>query len=211
MNTRDSQSSQNKMADIVVRNGYNGFDYTKKRNSKSQRKHSSFNNRLDRLPPLESGKASKSILFSDKEGLTSPSLQPSVSDHDTEDIVILLDDEVKRIRQLSINLGINHHYEIAQYDNRFHSQKPWRLPKMENSKCWRQSHNWTKRMDDISMGLDLRRSVATFNFAVPGKLSVDLESLPRGRKKLLEPVDIPTLGCSYRLPVLKRDKQKHIS
>lgn len=198
------------MADIVVRNGYNGFDYTKKRNSKSQRKHSSLNSKLDRLPPLESSKASKSILFSDKEGSTCPSLQPSVSDHDTEDIVILLDDEVKRIRQLSINLGINHHYEIAQYDNRFHGRKPWRLPKMENSKFWRQSHNWAKRMDDISR-LDLRRSVATFDFAVAGKLSVDLKSLPRGRKKLLEPVHIPTLGCSYRLPVLKRDKEKHIS
>ena len=208
MNTRGSQSSQNKMADIVVKNGYNGFDNSKKHSSKSQGKHSSFSNRLvDRLSPLESGKASKSILFSDRERPTSPSLQPSVSDYDTADIVILLDDEVKRIRQLSINLGINHHYEIAQYNNRFHSQKPWRLPKMENSKCWRQSHNWTKRMDEISR-LDLRRDVATFDFAGKGKLSVDLNSLPRGRKKLLEPVDIPTLGCSYRLPVLKRDKQK---
>jgi len=211
MNTRGSQLSPNKMADIVVRNGYNGFGNTKKLNSKSQGKHSSFSSRLmDRLPPLESGKASKSILFSDKERPTSPSLQPSVSDYDTADIVILLDDEVKRIRQLSINLGISHHYEITQYNNRFHSQKPWRLPRMENSKCWRQSHNWTKRMDDISR-LDLRRDVATFDFAGTGKLSVDLKSLPRGRKKLLEPVDIPTLGCSYRLPVLKRDKQKHIS
>jgi len=198
------------MADIVVRNGYNGFNNPKKHSSKGQEKHSSLSNRLaDRLPPLESGKASKSILFSDRERPTSPSLQPSVSDYDTSDIIILLDDEVKRIRQLSINLGINHHYEIAQYNNRFHSQKPWLLPKMENSKCWRQSHNWTKRMDEISR-LDLRRDVATFDFAGTGKLSVDLlNSLPRGRKKLLKPVDIPTLGCSYRLPVLKRDK--HIS
>ena len=108
------------MADIVVTNGYNGFDNTKKHNSKSQGKHSSFNNRL---PPLGSDKAGKSVSFSDKERLTSPFLQPSVSDHDTADIVILLDDEVKRIRQLSINLGINHHYEVAEYDNRFHSEK----------------------------------------------------------------------------------------
>lgn len=196
MNTR---CSQNKMADIVVRNGYNGFDSTKKHSSKRQGKMSSFNNRLDRLPPLGSDKTGKSILFSDKERPTSPFLQPSVSDHDTADIVILLDDEVKRIHQLSINLGINHHYEIAQYHNRFHSQKPRRLPKMENSKSWRQSHNWTKRMDDSSR-LDLRQDVATFDFAGTGKLSVDLTSLPRGRKKLLEPVNIPALGCSYRLP-----------
>lgn len=192
------------MADTVVTNGYNGFDNTMKHNSKSQGKHSAFNNRL---PPLGSDKAGKSVSFSDKERPTSPFLQPSVSEHDTADIIILLDDEVKRIRQLSVNLGINHHYEIAEYNNRFHSQKPWRLPKIENSKCWRQSHNWTKRMDDISR-LDLRRNVATFDFAGTGKLSVDLRSLPRGRKKLLDPVDIPTLGCSYRLPVLKRDKQK---
>ena len=198
------------MADIVVRNGYNGFDGTKKRNSKRQGKDPSVNSRLNRLPPLGSDKTGKSILSSDRERPTSPFLQPSVSDHDTADIVILLDDEVKQIRQLSINLGINHHYEIAQYNNRFHSQKPWRLPKMENSKSWRQSHNWAKRMDDISK-LDLRRDVTTFDFAGIGKLSVDLQSLPRGRKKLLEPVDIPTLGCSYRLPVLKRDKQKHIT
>ena len=149
----------------------------------------------------------KTSLFSHKETSQSPFLQASVSDHDTADIVILLDDEVKRIRQLSINLGINHHYEVAQYNNRFHSHKPWRLPKIDSSKCWRQSHNWAKRLDDIAR-LDLRRNVAGFGFDATGKLSLDLESLPRGRKRLLEPVDIPALGCSYRLPVLKIDKHK---
>lgn len=38
---------------------------------------------------------------------------------------------------------------------------------------WRQSHNWTKRMDDIAR-LDLRRNVASFGFDEAGKLSVDL-------------------------------------
>lgn len=192
------------MADIVVKNGYNGFDNNKKHDFKNRGKHSSFKNRL---PSLGSDKTGKDSLFSHEGSSQSPFLQPSVSDHDTADIVILLDDEVKRIRQLSINLGINHHYEIAQYNNRFHSHKPWRLPRIENSKHWRQSHNWTKRMDDIAR-LDLRRNVASFGFDEAGKLSVDLESLPKGRKKLLEPVNIPALGCSYRLPVLKKDMHK---
>lgn len=203
----NSLASQNKMADIVVKNGYNGFDTNnKKHSSKNRGKHSSFNNRL---PSLGSDKTGRNSLFSHEESSQSPYLQASVSDHDTADIVILLDDEVKRIRQLSINLGINHHYGIAQYNNRFHSHKPWRLPKIECSKYWRQSHNWTKRMDDIAR-LDLRRNVTGFGFDEAGKLSVDIESLPRGRKKLLEPVDIPALGCSYRLPVLKKDKQKPV-
>lgn len=193
--------SQNTMADIVVKNGYNGFNNNKKHNSKNLGKSSTFNNRL---PPLRSDNSDKnSTMASNEDRPQSPFLQASVSDHNTTDIVILLDDEVKRIRQLSINLGINHHYEIAEYHNRFHRHKKWRLPSIERPKCWRQSHNWTKRMDDIAR-LDLRRSVAGFGKLKCVSTSVDLESLPRGRKKLLESVDIPTIGCSYRLPVQKK-------
>lgn len=188
------------MADIVIKNGYNGFN-NKDHNSKNLGKHSSFNNRL---PPLASDKSS--VVFSERSQ-HSPFLHASLSEHSNADIVILLDDEVKRIRQLRINLGINHHFEIAQYNNRFHNHKQWRLPKLESSKCWRQSHNWIKRIDDIAR-LDPPRNLTGFDSKAAGKLSVDLDSLPRGRKKLLQPVDIPSLGCSYRLPVQKKQKLK---
>lgn len=189
------------MADIVVKNGYNGFNNTKKHNNNNQRKQSSFSNKL---PPLGTQRND----FISSEGTSiSPILQPSVSDHGTTtttDIVILLDDEVRRIHRLSINLGIKHHYEIAEYHNRFHGRKPGRLPKLKTSKCWRQSHNWIKRTDS-EMGFDLRRNAVTLGKQFDNS-SVDLNSLPRGRRKVLEPVDIPALGCSYRLPVLKKHK-----
>lgn len=194
---------QDKMAGIIVKNGYNGFQNSKKQKDNNQPKQSSFSNKL---PPLQTH---KDDFISNKEASLSPVLQPSVSSYSrtTTDIVILLDDEVRRIHRLGINLGIRHHYEVAEYHNRFHSRsKPGRLPKIERSKCWRQSHNWIKRMEN-GTGFDLRRSDVALGKKCDTS-SVDLDSLPRGRKKVLEAVDIPTLGCSYRLPMLKKHKQK---
>jgi len=190
------------MADIVVKNGYNGFNNTKKHTNNNKRRQSSFRSKL---PPLETHKGD--FLLSEETSL-SPVLQPSISGRitATTDIVILLDDEVRRIDQLSINLGIKHHYKIAEYHNRFHCHKQGRLPKLETSKFWKQSHNWRKRMED-GTGFDLRRNDVALGKKFDTS-SVDLDGLPRGRKKMLEPVNIPTLGCSYRLPVLKNHKQK---
>ena len=192
------------MADIVVKNGYNGFQKSKKQKGNNQREQSSLRNKL---PPLETR---EDDFISSKEASLSPVLQPSLSSRrtTTTDIVILLDDEVRRIHRLSINLGIRHHYEVAEYRNRFHSRsKPGILPKIESgSNCWRQSHNWIKRIEN-GTGFDLRRNDVTLGKKYDTS-SVDLDSLPRGRKKVLEPVDVPTLGCSYRLPIMKTHKQK---
>ena len=189
------------MADIVIRNGYNGFVH-KGHNSSFSKPLPSFKNRL---PPLPNDKYG---VVSPERGLQSPFLQGSLSDHSNTDIVILLDDEIKRIRQLSNNLGINHRHEIAQYHNRFHGLKQGgRLPQLESTKCWRQSHNWIKRMDIIGRG-DTPKIQTGFDFKAAGKFTLDLDNLPKGRKKVLKPVDIPSLGCSYRLPIPKKQKQK---
>ena len=193
------------MADIVVKNGFNGFNNNKNHNKhgNSQRKQISFNNKL---PPLETYK-DNSVYSAERS--QSPVLQPSLSDRNTtsSDFVILLDDEVRRIHRLSVNLGITHHYEVAEYQHRFDCRRHGRLPKIQDSKYWRQSHNWTKRMEGAN-GFVLRRNGAVFGKHFDTS-SVDFNSLPRGRKKLLEPVEIPALGCSYRLPVLKKHiKQK---
>lgn len=189
------------MADIVIKNGYNGFDNKGHNPKKFSKTLLSFKNRL---PPLPNDKSS---VVSSERGLHSPFLQGSLSDHSNTDIVILLDDELKRIRQLSNNLGINQRYEIAQYHNRFHGLKQGRLPQIESSKCWRQSHNWIKRKDNIDRH-DTPKFQTGFNFKAAEKFSVDLDSLPKGGKKLLKPVDIPSLGCSYRLPIPKEQKQR---
>lgn len=190
------------MADIVVKNGYNGFKNNKRFKEKNHQKNSMLSNKLPPLERRENG------FISTLEASFSPEVQPSISISDrtttaTGDIVILLDDEIRRIRQLSIHLGLNHRYEVAQYHNRFQGRgKPDKLPKIESSKSWIQSHNWIKRMENGSR-LDLQKN----DLALAKKIfspSVDLDSLPKGRKKLLEPVNIPALGCSYRLPVIKK-------
>lgn len=190
------------MADIVVKNGYNGFSNSKKNRDNYKRRQNSF-----KLPPLE---AHKDDLIYREDKAHSPVLQPSLSVNTTAstEFVILLDDEIRRIHQLSVNLGITHHYEVAEYHNRFHCRRLGRLPKLEESKYWRQSHNWKKRTETGGINeLDLRR-----NFVTSGKhfdtSSVHWNNLPRGRKKLLEPVNIPALGCSYRLPILEKQKHK---
>lgn len=189
------------MADIVIKNGYNGFVH-KGHNSNFSKRLPSFKNRLPPIPYDKNG------VVSSERGLQSPFLQGSLSDHSNADIVILLDDEIKRIRQLSSNLGINHRYEIAQYHNRFHGPKHGRLPQLESTKCWRQSHNWIKRMDNIGRHDSPKIQTVGFDFKAAGKFSLDLDNLPKGRKKLLKPVDIPSLGCSYRLPIPKKQKQR---
>lgn len=193
-----------KMVDIMVKNGYNGFYNTKKMRGNNQGKHSSSSSKL---PPLETR---KDDFVLNEEAPLFPVLQPSISDRITTetDIIILLDDEVRRIHQLSINLGIKHRFEVAEYQYRFHNRAKLRrrLPKIEGSKQWRQSHNWKKRMESET-GFDLKQGDTALGKNIDTS-SVDLNSLPRGRKKLLEPVDIPALGCSYRLPVLKKHKRK---
>ena len=186
----------------MVKNGYNGFSNSKKNRDNYKRRQNSF-----KLPPLE---AHKDDLIYSEDKAHSPVLQPSLSVNTTAstEFVILLDDEIRRIHQLSVNLGITHHYEVAEYHNRFHCRRLGRLPKLEESKYWRQSHNWKKRTETGGINdLDLRR-----NFVTSGKhfdtSSVHWNNLPRGRKKLLEPVNIPALGCSYRLPILEKQKHK---
>lgn len=102
------------MANIVVKNGYNGFKNNKRFKKKIHQKHSMLSNKLPPLERRENG------FISTLEASFSPEVQPSISISDrtttaTGDIVILLDDEIRRIRQLSIHLGLNHRYEVAQY------------------------------------------------------------------------------------------------
>ena len=195
------------MANIVVKNGYNGFNTNKGCKEHNQQKHLAFSKTLPPLHTRENG-----FIPADLKEAFCPMLQPSISDHTTPatgDIVILLDDEIRRIQQLSIHLGINHRYEIAEYHNRFHVRaKPDNLPKIESSKCWVQSHNWRRRTDN-ERRLDLSRTDAALGKKIHDIDSsiVNLDRLPKGRRKFLEPVDIPLLGCSYRLPVIMKNKR----
>lgn len=192
------------MANIVVKNGYNGFNNNKGCKEHKEQKHQAFSKTLPPLQTRENGFIPANL----KEAFC-PMLLPSTSTHTTPatgDIVILLDDEISRIQHLSIHLGINHRYDIAEYHNRFHVHgKPNNLPKIVSSKYWVQSHNWKKRIDS-ERRLVLSRADVALGKKIYDSSTVNLDRLPKGRRKFLEPVDIPLLGCSYRLPVIVKNQ-----
>ena len=187
------------MANIVVKNGYNGFRRSYNSSMLSSNSERRPNNQL---PPIH-GKDKVSLGLGCVRS-ESPFLQPSFSDND--DIVFLFNHDVKRIRQLSVHIGIKQQFEMEQYHCRFsHGRRRSGLPsKVDRSKFWRQSQKWIKRTENTEF--DIERSVPVSKKS--GFSSLNLNNLPRERRKRLEPVNIPELGCSYRLPASRKVKMK---
>lgn len=207
------------MANLCVRNGLNGSKESKKENS-SYKATNTKGETERHLPPLNTKSEESNgrivTIFSlptrlgdlDKyQTEFSPVLQPFQQRYQPEKYMLLLRDEVREIQQLTASLGIQRQLEIADKANKLELKAAERLEKNKQSLWWRMSKRWTKHQVQSDSDYKRRKEHASNVHNIR-----DLEKcqIPKGMRRRLEPVSIPDLGITYRLPLQRKTVNEEI-
>ena len=195
------------MDDLVVKNGVNA--------SKSEKKDSSSENitrtteKTERHFPSLNSVSERSnertiVSRSTVSGVTDlnrretgPVLQPYQPRFEPEEYILLLHDEVRQLRQLAASIGIKKELEIADKANKLKLKTAERLEKNRQTSWWRQSKRWAKHRSEVEEDTKKERASKVHG------IDLDKLQMPKGMRRRLEPVSIPDLGCTYRLPLLR--------
>lgn len=126
--------------------------------------------------------------------------------YEPEEYILHLRKEVEDLRQLTASLGIQRELKIARNANKLHLRTSEKLDKNKQSSLWwRMSKRWTKHRGESD---SVKRETKGHNSNVH---NIDLSQLqiPKGMRRRLDPVCIPNLGITYRLPRLRKQHSKH--
>lgn len=202
------------MANLVVKNGFNGIHGNKKGPAVNNKRTLSGKH----LPPLDGidkikheGEAFQSY----RETRSTNLLHRPTSDFNssTDEYLILLHEDVKEIRQLALSLGITRRIQaVDKYGEdtggvyQHKRTMPRRLPTLDKPVCFgKQSIKWTKHQNDDAKDVN---TFPVYESLDSIKSAVDIAELPSAVKRRLKPVDIPQLGVKYRLPAMTKPRQK---
>jgi hypothetical protein len=152
---------------------------------------------------------------------------PSINRYDTDDCIILLQDDISELRHLALTLGIEKQRKSCDVLVREMNSKWCPVKESRGDRWWKHSKKWIRHNDeDMQSGHEaqkqnpnLTRTRWEEKIERESELSAETEreerdkdkahdNLPDNIKEKIRSVAIPGIGCSYRLPVINRKQTK---